>query len=112
MFDWFKRPKGKVLSYRTLSCGTDIIEYTGPISDVQDEIRGLAASIVIADEWEAYKFTEEVFEEARKIDRRRIANTELLKKVNFSAEVISWNREYGIVKEDLTDALIEYEEFK
>lgn len=105
----FMRPRGysKVLGYKRLECGVDVIEYQGKLADVQEEIRGLAASFIIQDEWEAYKFTEEVFQEVKKIQEQRLRAEDLMRDVNFKLAPMEWTNDYQ-AEEAFTDVLIKY----
>ena len=47
------------------------------------EIQGLAIDLIVTDEWEAYNFTEEVFNGVKKIQEQRLRAEELLKDINF-----------------------------
>lgn len=109
MFDWFKFPrgKGKVIGHKYLPTGTRIIEYSGEFADVQEEIQGLAIDLIVTDEWEAYNFSEEVFNGVKKIQEQRLRTEELLKDVNFKLAPMEWKTEY-IPDDPFGDVLIKY----
>lgn len=109
MFNWFKLPRGhsKVIGHKFLPSGVRVIEYTGDFTDIREEIQGLAIELMVADEWDAYNFTEEVFEEVRKIGERRKESEEILKCINFKLAPMEWGTEY-IPEDSLDDVLIKY----
>ena len=109
MFNYFKFPRGKskVIGHKYLPTGTRVIEYSGEFADVQEEIQGLVLDLIVTDEWEAYNFTEEVFNEVKKIQEQRLRAEELLKDINFKLVPMEWETEY-YADECFDDVLIKY----